>query len=266
MFRNRVDVPVPALFGLILLADGCGTSDGAATPTGTGGRDGGVDSGRDGSATGGGGGGSGGDAGATGGAHSGGAGGIVRDGAPGGSGGATDGTDGSGSSVQVTFDFDTGTPSLARGEGIPFDQTSKGVTAHFSSPQGNAFSVQNDASTGWKMSQFSGLYLSDNNLNSNFLDIEFNTDLTSITLTFATADFQQVEVPTTIELKAHEGYFNSPLVGSATAHGTYGGDTMPMGTLSFGSSAPFNVVRLGIPYAPLAASDFLVDNVIVTTR
>ncbi len=164
----------------------------------------------------------------------------------------------------VTFDFDTGTPSLSIGQGIPIDQTSGGTTAHFSSPNGSVFSIQSDASTGWHMSQFSGHYLYDNNLNLNPLDIKFSQSVTSITLTFATADFQQVEVPTTIQLTAYVDSTSSPPVGAATAHGTYGSDTMPMGTLTFSAGAPFNLVEITIPTQPLAASDYFVDNIIVT--
>ena len=164
----------------------------------------------------------------------------------------------------VKFDFDTGTPTLAVGQSVPFDQTSGGVTAHFSSPSGAAFSVQTDLSTGWHLSQFSGHYLNDNNLNLNALDIKFSQPLTSVTLTFATADFQQVEVPTTIKLTAYLDTTTSAPVGSATTHGTYAGDTMPMGTLSFTSAQPFNVVEISIPPQALGASDFLLDNITAT--
>ncbi len=167
----------------------------------------------------------------------------------------------------VTFDFDTGTPSLSTGQGTPLDQTSGGVTAHFSSPTIGAggFSVQSDATTQYHMSQFSGNYLWPNSVYSPALDIQFSEQLSSITLTFATADFQQVEVPTTIQLTAYENATGTPPVGSATAHGTYGSDTMPMGTLTFNATQPFNVVEVVIPPAPQAASDFLVDNIVVTT-
>jgi hypothetical protein len=85
-------------------------------------------------------------------------------------------------------------------------------------------------------------------------------------LTFATADFQQVEVPTTLQLTAYRDATGTPPVGTATAHGTYAGDTMPMGTLSFSSGAqPFNVIELVIPFQPQGATDFLVDNITVTT-
>jgi hypothetical protein len=170
-------------------------------------------------------------------------------------------------STTATFDFDTGTPTLFTGQGLPLDQTSGGVTAHFSSPTVGAggFSVQSDASTQYHLSQFSGNYLWPNSVYSPALDIQFSQQLSSITFTFATADFQQVEIPTTIQLTAYENSTATPAVGSATAHGTYAGDTMPMGTLTFNSPTPFNVVQIAIPPAPAAASGFLVDNVIVTT-
>jgi len=167
--------------------------------------------------------------------------------------------------VTVTFDLDSGAPALAPGQDTPFDQTSGGVTARFSSPSGPAFSVQSDATTGWRMSQFSGNYLYSNNQNGNALDIKFSRQLTGVTLTFATADFQQVEVPTTVQLTAYLDSTTTPAVGSGTAHGTYGTDTMPMGKLSFNSGGrPFNLVEIAIPPQPLGASAFFVDNVIVT--
>jgi uncharacterized protein (TIGR03437 family) len=165
----------------------------------------------------------------------------------------------------VMFDLDNATPALAVGQNIPFDQTSGGVTAHFSSPSGLAFSVQTDASTGFHLSQFSGHYLFDNNQNANALEILFSQPVTSISLKFATADFQQVEVPTTIQLTAYLNSATNPAVGpAATAHGVYASDTMPMGTLSFTSAGqPFNLVRILIPPQPLGAAAFLVDNISV---
>ncbi len=165
----------------------------------------------------------------------------------------------------VTFDFDSATPALTAGQGIPFDQTAGGVTARFSSPSGPAFSIQTDSGTGWRMSKFSGNYLYANNQNKNALDIIFSQPVTGITLTFATADFQQVEVPTTVQLSAYVDSTQAAPVGAATAHGTYANDTMPMGTLSFSSSGqPFNLVEISIPYQPRGASAFFVDNVTVT--
>ena len=165
----------------------------------------------------------------------------------------------------VTFDFDTGTPMLSTGQSVPFTQTTSDVTAQFSSPQGSVFSVQTDTSTGFRLSQFSGHYLYPNNLDRNVLRIGFSQPLSHITLTFATSDFQQVEIPTTIQLTAYVDSTGTPPVGSATAHGEYAGDTMPMGTLSFTSAMPFNLVELVLPYQPQGSTDFLVDNIMVIT-
>ena len=163
----------------------------------------------------------------------------------------------------VTFDFDSGTPTLFTGQSVPFDQTFGGVTAHFSSPQGSVFSVQTDASTHYQLSQFSGNYLYPNNLDRNYLDIKFSKQIRRITLTFATADTHQTELPTAIQLTAYADSTGTPPVGSTTTRGTYGTDTFPMGTLSFTSSKPFNLVEIVLPPQPLGITDFLVDNITV---
>lgn len=167
----------------------------------------------------------------------------------------------------ATFDFDTGTPAVHATQSMPSVQTANGVTAHFSSsnPGALGFSVQSDATTQFRLSQFSGNYLYPNSVYNPDIDILFDQPLTSISFTFATADFQQVEIPTTIQLTAFDTTLVNSTIGSATAHGTYAGDTMPMGTLTFSSLVPFNSVEIKIPYAPLAASDFLADNFVVTT-
>lgn len=170
--------------------------------------------------------------------------------------------------LTATFDFDTGTPPLSAGQGTPLDQTKSGVSAHFSSPSdpiGQGYSVQNAGTTFWTLSLFSGNYLIPNSVFKSFLDIKFNQQLTAITLDFATADFQQVEIPSPLQITAYENSTASTPIGSATAQGTYAGDTMPMGVLTFNSGGkPFNLVELGLPVYPNGASDFLVDNITVT--
>jgi hypothetical protein len=159
----------------------------------------------------------------------------------------------------VTFDFDAGTPPLTAGQTLPLDQTSGGITAHFTGP----FSVQSDATTHFILSQFSGNYLYPNTT-MDPLTIAFSRPLGSIRLTFATIDFQQNETPTTVQLTAYADPAGTTAVGSATAHGAYGTDTMPMGTLSFASGGQgFQLVQVRIPPAPLAASGFLVDTIAV---
>jgi len=168
----------------------------------------------------------------------------------------------------VTIDFDSGAPGLSVGQTVPFDQASGGVTVQFSAPPTDprAFSVQSDASTGWKLSQFAGKYLSDTDTSRSVLSIRFSQALTGISLTFATAD-TTIEVPSSIQLTAFLDSNSPPAVGTASARGRYiSGDTFPAGTLSFNSGGrPFNLVEITIPFAAGGASSFFLDNIQVTT-
>jgi len=167
----------------------------------------------------------------------------------------------------VTFNFDTSTPALTLGQNVPLDQTAGGVNAHFSSPQGAAFSVQTDVSTVHTLSQFSGHYLNPNNGNRNALDILFGQSLTNISLTFATAENTAAgELTTPILLTAFLNSTNTPAIGSASATPVFSvTDTYPSGTLTFGSLQPFNLVEIRVPTGGGGgiATDFLVDNVTV---
>jgi hypothetical protein len=166
----------------------------------------------------------------------------------------------------ATFDFDTSTPGLYTGQSIHFSQTSGGVTAAFSSPQGSVFSTQTDGSTQFHLSQFSGRYIYPNNIYRNALDITFDRQLTSITLVFATVDYQDnAEVPGNLQLTAYDTA-GGTTVGTSSAHGTYLGDTYPMGILTFTPTGPtFNKVSLIVPYQPQGTTEFFVDNIAVET-
>ena len=163
--------------------------------------------------------------------------------------------------LSVTFDFDTSTPALAVNQTTPFDLTSGGLTAHFSSTNDPAFSVQSDASTEWVSSKFSNNYLAPN-VATSVLEIQFSQPITNISLTFATLDFQDMLTPSTIELAAYATSTAAAALGTASAQGTYTpGDSMPMGALTFGSAAPFQVVRIALPYSPQGASAFVLDSI-----
>jgi len=172
----------------------------------------------------------------------------------------------------VSFDFDTGTPSLSMGQSIPFNQTSGEVTAYFSSPSGPAaFSIQSDSTTFYKLSQFSGKYLYDNSPLRDTLEIKLSHYLNSITFSFATIEYRgsSGDEPSNITLTAYVDSTATTPIGSAKARGTWpsGGDTHPQGTLNFNSgSQQFSLVKIELPYqGPRSAVDFLVDNITVTT-
>ena len=160
----------------------------------------------------------------------------------------------------VTIDFDSGTPALATGQNVPFDQSSGGLTAHFSTTTPNSgFSVQNVNSTSLTLSEFSGNYLYPNS-SYGVLVIQFSQQLTNISLDFATAEQTPIENPTPVRLIAYTNSTATPPVGSMTLAGTYfGANTLPMGRLTFNSATPFNIVTLNIQ--PGGATGVLVDNI-----
>ncbi len=163
----------------------------------------------------------------------------------------------------AAFDFDTATPPLSPGQGIPLSQTSGGITMFVSSPEGPAFSIQSDGTTHWSLPWFSGNYVYDNNLNRNTLQLQFDRSLDDIHLVFATADLNQTELPTQIQLTAFQNVPATPAVGSMLVRGAYIGATFPMGTLSFRSTTPFNLVQLVLPYQALGSTDFFIDDILV---
>ena len=170
----------------------------------------------------------------------------------------------------VVFDFDTGTPALVVRQNSPLDQTAGGVTAHFSSLMEPAFSVQDYGTTFIPASWFSGNYLYPNNQNRNVLQISFDQLLASLTLTFATIEYHDpgaAGTPSSLQLTAYRDSSVSPAVGSVSGYGTMiPGDYYPQGTLTFDSGGqPFNVVQLVVPFLQNGATEFMLDNIAVTT-
>jgi hypothetical protein len=162
----------------------------------------------------------------------------------------------------MTFDFDTGNPTLPLLRNLPVDQTVDGVGAHFSAISGN-FSIQNDVSTGFSLSQFSGKWVYPNNRRGDILRIQFDHELSDLSFTFATTDYQTSHPqPTPIVMTAYLGATSTTPVGSVTQRAVYGGDDYPMGTLTFSSTAsPFDRVEIRVQAGGDAA--VFVDDVTV---
>ena len=171
----------------------------------------------------------------------------------------------------IAFDFDTSSPFLIEGQNTPLSQTSNGLTASFSSPSDSAtpaFSIQSYDTTFFELPQFSGRWLYDNKPSRDLLDIEFSQLLASINFTFATLEYHggPSAEPSNITLVAFVNSTDTIPVESTVVHGTFISASYPQGTLSFNSRGrPFNLVRIEIPYVPQGATDFFLDNIIVTT-
>ena len=118
---------------------------------------------------------------------------------------------------------------------------------------------------------FSGNFLSPGNIQGP-LYITFSQPVNNISLSFATADANQNEDGTFLELVAYAGAVGSNPVGSVNGNAHYGsggaGATYPEGTLTLSSAIDFTSVMLHLlpnqpgPSSPPAAA-FFVDNVVV---
>jgi hypothetical protein len=119
---------------------------------------------------------------------------------------------------------------------------------------------------------FSGNFPVPDDNAGNSLDIQFSELVTNVTFAFATIQVQPIEQETPIRLTAYTNSAATPAVGMANATGIYGGpagnDSWPMGTLTFNSSVPFNLVRISVPKvvpppSTGQATDFCLDNLTV---
>jgi hypothetical protein len=162
------------------------------------------------------------------------------------------------------FDFDTGWPAVGPTQGMPTTQSNRNLTASFSTLSGS-WSVQ-DTIYGWVSPLFSGNFLYPGTWGST-LAIQFDKPVTNVSLKFVTADLTVAgDVRTTVRAAAYTNSLASPAVGSATAQGSqWVNGPYPDGTLSFGSTTPFNIIKLDFPSGqPAGVSDLLfVDNLVV---
>jgi len=168
--------------------------------------------------------------------------------------------------TSVTFDFDTATPALTNAQPAPLSQTVGGLTATFASSLEPGFQVQSDTNLFWLLTKLSGNFLYPN-LSGSELLIQLSQPVTGVALSFATLDWQELVTPTPISLEAFVDSTNSP-AGSATATGSINlYETAPVsGRVSLQGATPFNLVRVRLqPNGPLAATDFLVDDITVAT-
>jgi hypothetical protein len=153
------------------------------------------------------------------------------------------------------------------------------VTAHFSSPSDfpsrPGFSVQNlnslaSISTVINSTKFSGLFLWPSTINRDRLDINFSRSITSITLTFKTAELNDPGPGGTgspIRITAYMNSISNPVGSPVVVNGKETPfDTYPEGTLTLNLGGQFfNMIEIDLPTVTSeGASGFIVDNVTVT--
>jgi hypothetical protein len=150
----------------------------------------------------------------------------------------------------LSFDFDSGTPTLTANTGLPVSQTVSGMTAVFS---GNYFlDTYNPA---WGIAGFSGLYLQPNDQNNQLLTIDFSQPLISLAFTYAATD--QNELPVQIVMTAYQ---DTTFVGSSTTTATVN-NGFEFGTATLaGQPSSFNKVTIETVQETGRPGAFLADD------
>ncbi len=130
------------------------------------------------------------------------------------------------------FDFDGGWPPLGIGAGLPLSQMAQGITLQVTAPAGMGFSIQSDQNLFYRMALFLGHYLYPSSLGSSRVDLAFDRPLAALTFDFATADFNQAELPSLVQVDLFADAAGTIPAGTASGRGAYIGSTMPMGALT----------------------------------
>ena len=164
--------------------------------------------------------------------------------------------------TSVAFDFDTGSPSVAAGQGMPVLQMKSGVSATFRAPTGG-WSIQNDFYS-WIPGLFFGNFLYPTTWGSTLI-VEFSQPVTNFTMTFFTGEVSsEYDNAAVIRVTAYTNSAMTAAVATGSARGAWITGAYPEGVLSFGSGMPFTQVKIDIPpQTPLPSGLFFVDNIVV---
>jgi len=164
--------------------------------------------------------------------------------------------------VSATFDFDTGSPAVGPGQGLPAAQTKNGVTATFSTLAGG-WSVQNTFYY-WVPGVFSGNFLYPSTWGST-MAVEFNQPVTNFTMSFFTGEVSsEYDTAALVRVTAYTNSAMTNPVATGSARGAWVSGAYPEGSLSFGSATPFTKVTIEVPSQnPAPSYLFFVDNLVV---
>jgi hypothetical protein len=160
------------------------------------------------------------------------------------------------------FDFDTGWPSVAQGQGIPGTQSNNLLTAAFSSI-GGGWSIQTrQSSVVGAPPSFAGNFLYPSTWWSSF-QIQFSAPVSGLAFDFMTGDVaSEYNTPSTVRVTAYTNSVGTPAVGSGFAQGGWNNGAYPDGHLSFSSAAPFTIVTVDIAPIGVVSGLLFVDNIV----
>lgn len=160
------------------------------------------------------------------------------------------------------FDFDTGSPTVGQGQGMPGSQSHNSLTASFT-PLGGSWSIQTRSSSviGAPPS-FSGNFLYPGTWWSSF-QIQFSAPITNLAFDFMTGDVSsEYNTPSTVRVTAFNDSTVTPAIGSGVAQGDWNHGAYPDGHLNFTSIKPFNLVTVDIAPVGVVSGLLFVDNIL----
>jgi hypothetical protein len=160
------------------------------------------------------------------------------------------------------FDFDTGWPSVAPGQGMPGTQSNNLLTAAFSTI-GGGWSIQSrQTSVIGAPPSFAGNFLYPGNWWSSF-QIQFSAPITNLAFDFLTGDVSsEYNTPSTVRITAYTNSVATPAVGSGSAQGTWANGAYPDGHINFSSATPFTIVTIDIAPIGVVSGLLFVDNIV----
>ena len=160
------------------------------------------------------------------------------------------------------FDFDTGLPSVAQGQGLPGTQSNNLLTAAFSSIGGGWSMQTRQSSVIGAPPSFSGNFLYPSTWWSSF-QIQFSLPVTNLALDFMTGDIaSEYNTPSTVRLTAFTNSTAMPAVSSAAAQGGWNHGAYPDGHIGVASATPFTIVTVDIAPIGVVSGLLLVDNIV----
>jgi len=160
------------------------------------------------------------------------------------------------------FDFDTGWPSVAQGQGMPGTQSNNLLTAAFSTI-GGGWSIQSrQSSVIGAPPSFAGNFLYPSTWWSSF-QIQFSAPITNLAFDFMTGDVSsEYNTASTVRITAYTNSVATPVVGSGAAQGGWNNGAYPDGHINFSSATPFNIVTVDIEPIGVVSGLLFVDNII----
>lgn len=160
------------------------------------------------------------------------------------------------------FDFDTGYPTVAPGQGMPGSQSNRLLAAYFSTIAGGWSMQTRQSSVIGAPPSFAGNFLYPSTWWSSF-QIQFSEPITNLAFDFMTGDVSsEFNTASTVRITAYTNSTATPPIGAGTAQGTWANGAYPDGHINYCSTTPFTIVQIDIAPVGVVSGLLFVDNLV----